>query len=155
MKRLIVIAALALLVVPLPGSAQYPPSYGYGDPEQMVQSWYRQFLGRNADPQASAWIGQLQSGQAPEAVLAGILASSEYYLRGGSTPDGFIRRLHTDLTGRPPSPREVQFWLNLLYQSDRQDVAYRLLQRYPQGWAGAGPAVPGPDYRRPFHRYIP
>jgi hypothetical protein len=155
MKRLLVIAALGLLLVPLPGSAQYPPNYGYNDPEQMVQGWYRQFLGRAADPYASSWIEQLKSGQAPEAVLGGILASSEYYLRAGGTPDGFIRRLHMDLTGRPPGASEVQFWLNRLYQSDRQDIAYKMLQRYPQGWGGAPAAPPEPDYRRPFLRYRP
>jgi len=154
MKRLIIIAALALLVVPLPGAAQYPPSYGYNDPEQMVQGWYRQFLGRNADAGASAWIEQLRSGQQPEAVLAGILGSSEYYLRAGGTPDHFVRRLHMDLTGRSPNPRELNFWMDQVYRSDRQDVAYRMLQRYPQGWGG-GPGIPEPDYRRPFFRYRP
>jgi len=160
MKRSILALGFATLLLPAPAFAQYPYPGGDGA-EQMVQDWYRRFLGRAADPQASAWIEAIRQGQAPEAVLAQIVGSSEYYMRAGGTPDRFVRRLYLDLTGRPPSPRETQFWLNSLYQSDRQDVAYQMLQRYPQGWGGGAyqPGIysttPEYDYRRPYYRYYP
>jgi len=116
----------------------------------MVAQWYQQFLGRRADPQASVWIEQLRSGQPPEAVLGQILGSSEYYLRAGGSPEGFVSRLHRDLTGRPLSRQEVGFWVNQTYRSDRSDVATQMITRYPQQW-GSEPQEP--DYRRPFDRY--
>jgi len=154
MKRMILAAGLALMLLPLPGTAQYPPGgYGaYDAPDQMVQEWYSKFLRRPADPAASTWADQLRSGQTPEDVLAQILGSPEYYNRGGGNPEGFIRRLYLDVTGRPPSARELQFWVNDLYRSDRHDVAYRMLQRFPQSWSGGSPDA-DPDYRRPFLRY--
>jgi len=160
MKRFLLIAGLAALVTPLSLPAQYPyQPGGAGGAEQMVQEWYGRFLGRAADPQAAGWINLLQSGHAPDAVLAQLLASPEYYLRGGSTPQGFVQRLHIDLTGRPPGPGETAAWVRQLYSHDRQDVAYQMLQRYPQNWGGSPGEdyrpEPTHDYRRPFYRYLP
>jgi len=159
MKRLIPVLGLVLLLTPLSAPAQYPPGGGYNDmPEQMVAGWYRQFLGRVPDGQSAVWIDAIKSGQAPEAVLAQILGSTEYYMRGGGSAQGFVRRLHTDLTGRPPGAAETRAWLNRLYQSDRQDLAYHMLRRYPQGLGAGAPqedygAEPPLEYRRPLNRY--
>jgi len=153
---------MTVLLSPLTASAQYGYGPGgYGDaPEQMVRDWYGRFLGRAPDAQASVWIDAIRSGQQPEAVLGQILGSSEYWMRAGSTPQGFVRRLYTDLTGRPPGPAEMRHWLNQMYHGDRQDVAYQMLQRYPQGGGGATPyddyrPEPTYEYRRPLHRYYP
>jgi hypothetical protein len=55
--------------------------------------------------------------------------------------------------------------VNVLVQSNRQEVAHALLTRYPQGWQGGvqaasnpvepdfGPGPYGYGYRRPFPRY--
>jgi len=162
MKRFILAAGIAVLLSPLTASAQ--PGYGRGGyndaPEQMVRDWYSRFLGRAPDGQSSVWVEAVRSGQQPEAVLGQILGSSEYYMRAGSTPQGFVRRLYTDLTGRPPGPGETRNWLNRMYQSDRQDVAYQMLQRYPQGGVGSTPQEdyqpePTYEYRRPVPRYYP
>jgi len=159
MKRLVLAAGLAALLLPLGGVAQ-PPGGGYSDaPEQLVLDWFRRYLHREADPLAAVWIDAIKGGQAPEAVLSQILGSSEYYLRTGSTPQGFVRQLHLDLTGRPPASNEVSYWVNQLYRSDRNDVAYQMLQRYPQNWGapaeGAEEPPPEHDYRRPVHHYYP
>jgi len=161
MRKLIFTACAAALLAPLPASAQYGRG-GYDAPEQMVDQWYRQFLGRRADPGASIWIEQLRSGQQPEAVLSQILGSSEYFTRAGGSPEGFVNRLHRDLAGRPLSRQEAGFWINQLYRSDRGDVVFQMLNRYPQQW-GAGSGSGGgsgggidpyePDYRRPLDRY--
>jgi len=156
MKRLLIVV-FALALVPLPGSGQPQPA-GYSDaPEQTVRTWYQRYLHREADPQAAVWIDVIKQGQQPEVVLSQILGSSEYYLRAGSSAEGFVRQLHMDLTGRPPGQQEMGYWVNLLYQSDRQDVAYRMLQRYPQEWGASSPDQPwdrpSHDYRRPVQRY--
>jgi len=160
MRRLILAAGLAALLVPLGGSAQNPG--GYSDaPEQMVRDWFKRYLHREADPQAAVWIDAIKQGQSPEAVLSQILGSSEYYLRAGSSPQGFIRQLHIDLTGRPPAPKEHSYWVNQLYQSDRHDVASQMLHRYPQSWTTTAATEdideppPTHDYRRPIDRHYP
>jgi len=158
MKRWLLIACLAGLCVPLAADAQ---PYGPGGAEQTVREWYNRFLRREPDAGSSVWADQLRQGQQPEAVLAQILGASEYYSRGGGSPQGYIRRLITDLTGTPPGGREINFWVNQMYQLDRPDLVMRVMQRYPGNWrGGAGPGVgaggegyypeePSYDYRRP------
>jgi hypothetical protein len=155
MRRLFLAIGLAALLGPLPGSAQFGPG-GYGDrAEQLVGEWYSRYLGRDPDPYAATWIGSLRSGQTPEAVLAQILASDEYYLRAGNTPEGFVSTLYQQLTGRLPSRGEAQAWLGRVYHGERQDVAYQMLMRYPQDWG----RVPSPRFRdeerRDRDRYEP
>jgi len=158
MKRFILAVGLVVLLTPLTAQAQFRRG-GSGDmPEQMVADWYQRFLGRPLDPQGSVWIEGIKSGQQPEAVLAQILGSTEYYIRAGSSPQGFVRRLHIDLTGRPPGPSETRAWAAQVYHGDRQDVAYQMLQRYPQGWGSTpqedyGAEEPPYEYRRPVNRY--
>jgi len=163
MKRWLLIACLAGLFAPLAVDAQYPPYGGYNNPggaEQTVRDWYNRFLGREPDPMSATWSESLRQGQQPEAVLAQILASSEYYNRGGGSPQGYVRRLITDLTGRPPGGREISFWVNQMYRADRQDIVMQVLQRYPGNWStggGGGGGVPYPDepsydYRRPYYQ---
>ena len=134
MRRFILTACAAALLA-APAQSQYGPGPGpggYDAPEQMVEQWYRQFLGRRADPQSSVWVEQLRSGQPPEGVLAQILGSTEYYNRAGGSPDRFVAQLHRDLTGRPIAQREIAFWVNQLYRMDRNDLAYQMTMRYPQ-----------------------
>jgi hypothetical protein len=137
MKRLFLAIGLAALLAPLPGSAQFPPGGFDAGANRLVQEWYSRFLSRATDPYASVWVEAIRSGQAPETVLAQILASDEYYQRAGNSPEGFVRKLHQDLTGRPPAPREAQFWIAQVYRAGRQDVAYQMLMRYPQDWGRA------------------
>src|SRR4051794_15725719 len=132
MKRLILVALLGLLCLPLSGYGQYDNT----PEDQMLREWYTRFLGRTPDPGSAMWVDALKAGQSPDTVLSQILASTEYYIRGGSNARGFVQRLHTDLTGRPPGPRETEFWVNQLYRTDRQDVAYAMIQRYQPSWGG-------------------
>jgi len=148
MRRLMLGALLGLLFLPGTGRAQFENTPA----DQMVREWYRRFLGRAADAGSATWVDAVRQGQPPDTVLSQILGSTEYYIRGGSTAEGVVQRLHTDLTGQPPGPRETQFWVNQVYRSDRQDVAYQMLRRYPQNWGGG----PGPgDYRPDDPRRYP
>lgn len=154
MRRAILPALFLLLgVVPLYG--QYG-NYGYDDASRTVTQWYEQFLNREPDPYAQGWVNALRSGQNPQQVLAGILGSDEYYRRAGGSPGAFIRQLYEDLTGRNPSPREMQHWGRQVYTRPRSDIAYAILTRHSQDWGFANrdrPWADNYDYRRPYHRY--
>jgi len=168
MRRFFAFGLLGVLVLTPTTRGQYPT--GAGTAFLMVSGWYKHFLGRDPDLYGSAWVNALQAGQAPASVLAGILTSDEYYNRSGNTPEGFVRQLYLDLTGRQPLPAEMDYWVGRLYQSNRTDVAYELLLRYPNVWepsTGGGyypNAAPPPpaltpyypntyDYRRPHHHF--
>jgi hypothetical protein len=165
MRRFIALALLAVPAIVTTVPAQYPPPPPYaGTAESLVDSWYAKFLNRPRDAYASVWIDSIRQGQHPASVLAKILGSQEYYDKGGGTPEGFVQRLYLDLTGRPPSPQELNYWVQRLYTSDRTDVAYQLLMRYPQSWQAPAAGyytpnqpgyTPAPDYeyRRPFYRH--
>jgi hypothetical protein len=159
----ILIMGGALLGGP-PARAQYPPAYGqpgYGppanpaypeNPATLIRSWYRQFLNRDADPSGlTTWTNTLRSGSSPDFTLAQIVGSDEYYAKAGSTPEGFVRTVFLDLTGRAPTYDEMPYWLRRLTFEDRRDVAYALLQRYPQSWRTPPAYYPGTNgyYRRP------
>lgn len=135
MRRILIAVLLGGMLLPASARAQiYQPPAAAPSAEQMVNDWYARFLGRQPDIYAAAWVSSLQSGQDPASVLASILSSSEFYMRSGSTPQGYITALFQDLTGQPPRPGQLQSWLNRLYTSNRTDVAYALLQRFPAGW---------------------
>jgi len=161
MRRIVIPAVLGTAFLVGVASAQYPPYPApYGNPDQgatqLVSSWYQRFLGRQPDQWSSTWIDQIRNGQSPDAVLASILSSQEYYNRGGGTPQGFIQRLFLDLTGQPPTPGQMNHWTNRLFSSDRTDVAHALLLRYPQAWQGGAPASyypPTPSYAPPTNYY--
>jgi len=161
MRRFIILTALTAPLVVLPARAQYPPpppAGATGGGMALVDGWIRQFLGRPANQ------GDVGSGQAldagtvqPQVLLSRILACDEYYAHVGGEDRRYIRGLFRDLSGRPPSPREESYWLNRLLHTPegmegRTQIAYELLQRYPEALSGRAPQVPEYDYRRPSER---
>jgi len=173
MRYLCVFAIALLLAQSAPVSAQ-----AVADPVALVDSWYRMYLGRSAlgDPGSTGWMNQLRRGNSPASVLAGILASHEYFIRVGGTMPDFIRAVYGEVVGRPATPGELRFWLRRAYTQSRQDIANEILAQNP----GAGifvtlpGVVPPPsggfpgwprdswprdswqrrnDYRRPFFPY--
>src|SRR5262245_23138413 len=112
---------------------------GHDRAEATVEGWYRQYLGRCADESGlRSWGGQLRCGKPPDCVLAGILASCEYYDRNGGCDAGFVKGLYRDRLGRCPSREEVRTWLCELDRcGSRYNVAHKFLiasQRELQGW---------------------
>jgi hypothetical protein len=93
-----------------------------------VDGWYRHYLGRCADPSGlQTWAGALRCGRPPEAVLAGILASDEYYHRNGCCPTGLVRGLYQDHLGRCPSAGEARQWQCELERCGREQMVIRFL----------------------------
>jgi hypothetical protein len=87
---------------------------------QLVDSWYRHYLGRPVDQTGlQTWLPQLAAGN-PQ---AGILGSIEYYNRQGGTPQGFITGLYGDVLSRQPDANEVQGWVFRLQQMGGDRIA--------------------------------
>jgi len=151
MRRAILPALLLLLCV-LPSMAQY----NRRDANRTVAQWYQRYLRRDADPYAGGWVQALQQGQQPEQVLAGILASDEYYRIAGGTPRGFVRQLYEDVHGRRPTPQEADHWARRIYSESRTDVAYAILTRGARNWDRGDDRDDWRDrydYRRRYDRY--
>ena len=140
MKYLSFFLACAVPVVAAsPVSAQV-----YGDPNSLVGYWYQTYLGRGPDAGMATWVNALNQGVPADQALAGILGSDEFYQRAGSTPEGFITLLFTDIVGRPPTGGDLDFWVRRLYTEDRAGVADEILTQHPGVWVGASPAVTPP-----------
>jgi hypothetical protein len=138
MRQFILVSVVFLEFVGVaPVSAQV-----YGDPSSLVDYWYRTYLGRPGDQGMTTWVDQLNQGAPPDAVLAGILGSPEYYARAGSTPEGFISRLYADILKRPATSSELGYWVPRMYTEDRSTIADTLLTQNPGIWIGSGTAAP-------------
>jgi hypothetical protein len=131
--------------------------------QAVVTEWYSRFLHRPLDAGAVGWEVALDQGQSPDKILSAILGSDEFYIGSGSTPQGFVQALFTDVNGRQPAANEYTFWLNRLVQvggaapdfETRSDVAYEMLVRYPQNWVAVAPTVVAPTYVPPTTVVVP
>src|SRR5262245_43454113 len=86
-------------------------SHGGSHPK-LVDSWYHRYLGRHVDPIGlSSHVTELTRGTPVDFVEASILGSTEYYLRCGGTPEGFILGLYRDVAGVTPAPGDLKHWL--------------------------------------------
>jgi hypothetical protein len=118
----------------------------------LVAGWYAQHLGRNAyADELPFWTNQMRQGTSPDAVRAGIMASDEYYLRHGGSPEGFVAGLYADLLGRTANERETAYWLDrlpvsgcrqALAQEFIHDAARDLAQSAQPAQSAPPPAVP-------------
>lgn len=113
----------------------------YGDPNSLVDYWYRNYLGRPPDAGMTSWVTQLSQGAPPDQVLAGILASSEFYTKAGSSPQGYVTLLYQSVLGRSPNPGELDYWMRRMYTEDRQAVALAILDQNPGVWVSSGTAA--------------
>jgi hypothetical protein len=124
MKKWAILAAAAIVL-----GAATAQAGGYDRSGAVVEGWYRQYLGRCADQSGlCSWGDQLRRGKGPDCVLAGILASDEYYRRNGCCDAGFIKGLYHDRLGRCASDAEVREWLcNLQRCGSRERLALDFL----------------------------
>jgi hypothetical protein len=163
MRRFLVVALLGLVVLVPPAFPQFPAP---GGARRLVEGWYARFLNRAPDAFAGGWIAALRRGQSPEAVLAQILGSPEYFARGGGTPQGFLHRLYRDVVGRPPFPQELNYWLPRMTFMSPSEVAFHVISFFPQSWQTPAPGFYGPrtpgftaaptfQYRRPGFLFGP
>jgi len=111
---------LDALVDPLEGGASRPSvvaglvnSATYLN--EVIEGFYAEYLGRIVDAGGlNFWRSQLAGGRNPQAVLADILASDEYFTLQGGTNSGFVDGLYADLLGRSNDSSGAAFWTGLL-----------------------------------------
>jgi hypothetical protein len=139
MRYLLFIACLTLCLMPTAGQAQ-----AYSDPNSLVNTWYNRYLGRQGDPAMATWVDSLARGTPPDQVLAGIIASDEYYQRAGATPAGFVAQLYSDFLERRPSGSELDYWVRRMYLEDRPALIMAFFQQNPGVWVGSSSALGTP-----------
>lgn len=96
----------------------------------LISTWYRQYLGREADPAGlQAHIQGLQTGQSLIDVRTSLLASNEFYDRCRNNPQVFMYQLYFLVLDRQPLARDVDFWLNRLQilKSNRSSLVREFL----------------------------
>jgi hypothetical protein len=123
MRPWLATAATALMAAGLGGAAARA---GDCAEYRQVQGWYQRYLHRPADELGLAvWGGQLRGGGHPDAVLAGILGSEEYWCLHGRTAEGFVAGLYAEALGRRACPEEVQRWVCRLGQCGCRETLAR------------------------------
>jgi hypothetical protein len=113
----------------------------------LVAGWYRHYL-RRLDPvgtiaashEIDLWVGLLMAGTDAQSVLAGILASAEFYRASGGSDAALVANLYEQVFLRNPDPAGQALWLARLGSVPRQqmiveflhtDEAYQILSA---GW---------------------
>lgn len=147
MKSLCSAALVVSFLFPAVGHAQ-------AQPDALVASWYRQYLGRNPDPSAQGWVDILRVGQAPDLVLAQILGSTEYYDRAGSTPEGFVQSLYRDLLGRGPSRQQLVEGVRVVEANGLQEAAHRVLSMQARRFDERRSPTPEALVRKWYNRFL-
>ena len=150
MRSTLLIATTFMCLTPVVARGQ-----AYGDPNSLVDHWYRNYLGRAPDSGMTTWVNELVQGIPPDQVLSTILGGDEYYQRAGTTPEGFIARLYNDCLNRQPTASELDFWVRRMYTSDRGSIAHAILTQNPGVWVSPGAAVIAPVPLTPSVPYRP
>ena len=96
----------------------------------LITASYRAYLGRQPDPAGLAgWLNFVNTSGTIVQMDTGLLGSTEYYLKTGATPSGFIASLYVDTLHRVPSSGEVLAWVAYLNTGvSRDQVALQFLR---------------------------
>jgi hypothetical protein len=78
----------------------------------IITNYYQQFLLRSPDAQGLAyWRDNVwKAFGGPEPVIAGMIASPEFYQSAGGTDSGWVTALYKRLLGRNPDAQGLQYW---------------------------------------------
>lgn len=120
-RRLLAVALAAAAVGLLPVLHASPAQAAQGSNDQIVQSWYADFLQRDdpaADPGRAYWVGQLNQNVSKQYVLGSIIRSNEY-------ANVEISGYYNDLLGRAPDPG-ANYWID---QTAHHDMAFEWVKQ--------------------------
>lgn len=114
MKRKLSTALAAAAMVTL-GSVAAPPAHAATTNDEIVQAWYRVYLGRTtqnaaADTGRAYWVGRLDAGDPREVVLDQLLGNQEYVKR--EIGDYYSRYLGRSLDSG------AQYWIDGVVDGD-------------------------------------
>jgi hypothetical protein len=109
----------------------------------LVDSWYVRYLGRHADPVGlTSEVRAISAGTPLDVAEAAILASPEYYVKNGNTPEGFVAALYRDVLGRRAGSAEFAHQVNRVLRDGRTAVALRVLaERNPPVVVASPPVI--------------
>src|SRR5262245_48648487 len=109
--------------------------------EQLIRSWYRDYLGREVGPELKAWVELLRGGMSPLDVQATILGSDEFYNEKGRNTQTFVIETLQSTTWEEPSTAELRRWTDRLrvLRGDRFELAREILLSYEGDAVGGGP----------------
>jgi thermitase len=100
-----------------------------------VARWYRDDLGRlgtldqlKADPGVNAWARVLAAGASDNGVLAGILASEEFFTRSGRTLQGFVSGVYGVLLGHGLDSVGATLWIGQLQAGVSRQAVIQAIQ---------------------------
>src|SRR5437762_12280300 len=112
----------------------------------LVDSWYRRYLGRHVDsPALRDHLHAIRHGTPLDAVEVAILASPEYYVRNGNTPEGFVAALYRDVLGRRAGSHEFARQVDHVLRDGRTAAALRVIaERNPPVIVASSPVVVTP-----------
>ena len=83
--------------------------------QDQVVAIYATYLNRHPDPSGEQfWVSFLMGGGTFEQVAEALASSAEYFALEGSTNQGFVTGLYTDVLNRTPTSAEVNGWVTLL-----------------------------------------
>lgn len=87
-----------------------------------IREWYVKYLGRHATPQeVHHWLDFVYGRSTLAEAQIGIMASPECFQRCHNDPRIYIDFLFTQISGRQPTPRELHYWVSLLYERFQGD----------------------------------
>jgi hypothetical protein len=96
---------------------------------RQIQRFFRQYLGHEASQGAvDFYLNGLAAGATYDEVKATILGSTEYIVRRGGTPAGYIDGLYLDLFGRSAPPEGLEFWGTFLQTTSPFVLALTMLR---------------------------
>jgi hypothetical protein len=104
-----------------------PPSAGQ-TADRQVADWYRRYLRREVDQTGLDVHVRAYYQTGPEATLAGLLGSEEYYRLWGGTPRRFVEGLYADVLQRGATPEERSQWERQVGRKTRTQIALDFLQ---------------------------
>ena len=99
--------------------------------QQLVRGYYIKYLHRTATPsdaEITPLVNQLNAGVRREQVIATLMASSEYYVWAGNTPNAFVNAVWVDILGRAATAGEssaVSYWAG--YSNARNELPLALM----------------------------
>jgi hypothetical protein len=81
----------------------------------LITQAYQQVLGRGVDPAGrTTWMQALATGATRlDALRPALMASEEFYLRGGSSDTAFVNNIYQAALGRGAGPAEVTEWASV------------------------------------------
>jgi hypothetical protein len=125
-----------LALAPAPARAQFiNPLFGQRAAQRQVITWFQAYLGRLPNARELAVLtNQYALSGNPLYVQSILLASNEFYVRSGGTPQSFLNALFVTVLGRRPTYHEVAALQGQIVFNGRLWFTQAFLSQVAGGW---------------------